>query len=427
MAGPTVKARGNLLPLVRMSDDQVRFGMPQSLIDLWRNVTLPRDVLAGTREPTPEAGLGFALDWGMGGLGSSALPGMVPEGELAGMFVGPRAANFNPQAAQAAEDLAATGKSPHLQAKDTGYFVGHDDIARTEISDHLAKMNPVNWREKAGSSVPLSQVLEHPRLYEEYPELAHLPVREETHPRYFGAYDPATGGISVNRDLIEAEGLDMRETLLHEVQHAVQAIEGFDPGSNPQNAPSQTRQILNAEKPPGVDALLARAEQNAMVPVARTMLGKLDTMKPIQVHYGFGQTLSDLFGIDYPLAQKLALDAFYDPAVRASLAKQIDDLEAQPLPPFGDDAVEWLRRDAVQKASTDKELYHARGGEEEARRTVYRADLTPRQRHDIDPDMMRGKKNAPVQRKDRYILPASKRPPYPKPKGPPLKAGWNKA
>lgn len=92
--------------------------------------------------------------------------------------------------------------------------------------------------------VTLGELLDHPRLYEAYPELEDLPVAIVTGGEaasYDAAFYSIERGIELSWDNLITEpgaGLDelnevILPTLMHEVQHAIQDIEGFDTGANP--------------------------------------------------------------------------------------------------------------------------------------------------------------------------------------------------
>ena len=159
--------------------------------------------------------------------------------------------------------------------RNTGFFRGPDDQWRFEIpiedanwtnlmaKENLEELRRMVWEgidgenlteqeliEQAQSgrpfeiNVPLEEILDHPSLYAAYPQLrdmdltlAHAP--QEGHRGSF--YDAAQFGYPrIELNLAEFEVPDdlydtdtMMVTLYHEIQHAIQEIEGFDAGSNP--------------------------------------------------------------------------------------------------------------------------------------------------------------------------------------------------
>lgn len=119
---------------------------------------------------------------------------------------------------------------------------GHDTIsikAKRKFlpsSEEIAKMTDdefANWYKEANKTLKLEQVLHHPQLFEAYPHLKDIAVEPMTPGGlvggYLGIYNPRTNTIHLNRGTPE----QVRSTLLHEVQHAIQTHEKFARGGNP--------------------------------------------------------------------------------------------------------------------------------------------------------------------------------------------------
>lgn len=170
-------------------------------------------------------------------------------GRTLGMIIGPKAKNFNdttlPKYKGAVDNLERT-EIPDYKSEvwDDGKFL-----------KSLVKHTQGNY---VASTTTLGSIQEHPELYENYPELKKYKV---TFP-VMGAgadakFDADHNTISVNRDLLElaatipdapsyrSNDIDpdaprltnkefLRRILLHETQHAIQDIEGFVPGANPE-------------------------------------------------------------------------------------------------------------------------------------------------------------------------------------------------
>lgn len=118
----------------------------------------------------------------------------------------------------------ATGFDPNNPRN----FEGDDGHPRYEISDYGVRYNK-DGAPNPGEPGKLSDVLIHPELYKQYPELANMPVHtgplNMTH-GYEGMYLPKTRSI-----MYDPNGLGAPlYTLLHEAQHAVQHIEGHSNG-----------------------------------------------------------------------------------------------------------------------------------------------------------------------------------------------------
>jgi hypothetical protein len=187
-------------------------------------------------------------------LGSRLLPGnpLAPAGSL-GMFGGVRAKKADTGVFSALEQydaqipphelVSADGVFPgaawvkNLSPEDqfkaddiyqqTGWFRGPDNKMRFHISDQEAKiLGTDHVMDKLEVPVPLSSVLDHPELYEQYPFLKDIPVVRDDMSYYMHPRPKADNGLI---------GLDTRtsnpmDDILHEVQHAVQVYEDFSRG-----------------------------------------------------------------------------------------------------------------------------------------------------------------------------------------------------
>lgn len=190
-------------------------------------------------------------------------------GPSTAMFVGPMARGVDQLALKEARALSRTSLSPKDIWRDTGWFKGRDEKWRTEISDEKSRLHgskAAGMEGEAWSPVPghwsglsqdqlnpdiLSDVFTHDRLYDAYPEIANYGVLEmdpvsasggymgsfgKTNPKLAAMVD---GGLPDRSLTLNTGGagvtpvVNPRRTMLHELQHAVQAIEKFDPGSSP--------------------------------------------------------------------------------------------------------------------------------------------------------------------------------------------------
>lgn len=113
------------------------------------------------------------------------------------------------------------------QAETLGRVFGGavDQLPRFEISDAESVLKGLP---KAMQESRLEDVLDHPELYQNYPDLADVKVRKQIPTTtsemsgFKGEYNPKTDQIMV------APGDDAKETLIHEIQHAIQNREKFD-------------------------------------------------------------------------------------------------------------------------------------------------------------------------------------------------------
>lgn len=134
----------------------------------------------------------------------------------------------------------------------TGFFIGQDGDVRFEIDDSKATITPTKLTEINGyqyardlidrnkKTTTLQDFLKHDELFKAYPQLKDVPVFVDnslagTNTR--GWFDPAKGknSIALNPDIIGNDYVLNKlgmNTLLHEIQHYIQDIEGFDQGTN---------------------------------------------------------------------------------------------------------------------------------------------------------------------------------------------------
>lgn len=99
----------------------------------------------------------------------------------------------------------------------------------TEISDKDASFKlPSDFRE-AIRQYRAGDILNHPDLFDAYPALKNTPVAFRNLPNANGSYNPITNRITLSNKRSED---DMLSTLIHELQHNVQDIEGWQGGSS---------------------------------------------------------------------------------------------------------------------------------------------------------------------------------------------------
>lgn len=118
------------------------------------------------------------------------------------------------------------------------------DALFSEITgDALERVLP---RTDLGVVKPLSDFLDHNELFSAYPQLKKYPVRIkfDTKDGARGSFNPYSKQITINladmRPMMEGTSTTgktlkkvIKSTLMHEIQHAIQEIEGFARGSNP--------------------------------------------------------------------------------------------------------------------------------------------------------------------------------------------------
>jgi len=141
------------------------------------------------------------------------------------MFIGPHAATFN------------------LLRRHMKTFMGEcDHKQRLELDSRDLQLT-ARWNELAADSardhVPylstLGEVVSFPALFEAYPNLPQLPLRMLRRPDEESAIAFVTDKLStVIHTPMHGTAQDQRSWVAHEIQHVVQAIEGYSIGSSPE-------------------------------------------------------------------------------------------------------------------------------------------------------------------------------------------------
>lgn len=143
-------------------------------------------------------------------------------------YAGINAQNADGEALDRARELLAQGEEADAVRRETGWFRGMDGKWRFEIDDSGTEFSRNGF---ADAPKLLPDYLKHDVLYDAYPklreiEVGFLPMQEGER----AAFLPEYNAILLN-DLIRDDSL-LKRSLLHETQHAIQRMEGFDSGSS---------------------------------------------------------------------------------------------------------------------------------------------------------------------------------------------------
>jgi hypothetical protein len=240
------------------------------------------DVAAG-RKGVFDPSTGHVSDEAMGAAGTAAgfaMTGSIPFGVPAGAlrtFGGRAAATADHAALDQATVMQAAGASPESIWQGTGWGLGRDGIARFEIPDDAARLRPHD----GSPNTTLGSVLDHPALFEAYPQLRDVSVFHRPELGANAAANPSRNWIAANLDDPQA-----LPSLLHEGQHIVQRTEGFAPGASPIDPAlaahpqvaevAALRQRLAGIDNPQAMALADRADQSARMGAYRTAAGEVE-------------------------------------------------------------------------------------------------------------------------------------------------------
>lgn len=228
-------------------------------------------------------------------LGQDPMDSLTGQGGLAFSFAGARAATADKHALVTAQDRLSAGEDAETVRRETGWFKGADGKWRYEISDKDASMKigrkgtPLksfarDLVRELDRPLRLSDVLDHPALFAAYPAL-------QDHGVTFVPAEvmgPTNGSFSgelftLNDALAAREALS---TLLHEIQHGIQDIEGFATGGTPERFGSvyveelrqrlkwQAAHLRSAQKNGGIDPVSGQ-DENTWLALARETANEL--------------------------------------------------------------------------------------------------------------------------------------------------------
>lgn len=206
-----------------------------------------------------------ALLGGMTGLATSALfwgDGVGATGRRlkeGGMFAGPISRTWRGTDVQMAEKLEKLGKSPDEVTLATGLHKNAAGQWAKEFSDkdmNLVAPDHPNWERAKKEPIPLSTVLNHDKLDAAYPGLtSQVKIRINPELKSIGSFDPNSNTITLRKPPVKeptgwegvgpSKNMDARSVIAHELQHAIQDIEGFPQGSN---ARAEAARLENVKK-----------------------------------------------------------------------------------------------------------------------------------------------------------------------------------
>jgi hypothetical protein len=225
------------------------------------------------------------------------------------ILAGPMARTANHEMLKLANRLEKEGLSKSDVWDATGWERGADKKWRFEIPDQTSywKKNPNELPGEAaitGQPAIMGEVFEHPELYKAYPELYGVDLNVASRPGFSGSYQGGFGDTpTVN--LAPGTPARMRSVNLHELQHAVQDLEGFAIGGSNIGLRANTpawdiyQERLKAIRTPTPEAELRKAG----------VLGENYTYDDYLREHK--QTLkNDTLGLDR-MAQQYAADTYY--------------------------------------------------------------------------------------------------------------------
>lgn len=158
-------------------------------------------------------------------------------------FAGELAETANKHQLSAAQQRLDAGEDADIVRQETGWFKGADGKWRYEIDDSEAFLKTNNDGSyviddirkngvRAHDKIPLFRVLGHDKLFAAYPDLADISVKFNYDMKGSRArFERISRSIELSPELNNySEINNLKSVLLHEIQHGIQAIEGFATG-----------------------------------------------------------------------------------------------------------------------------------------------------------------------------------------------------
>lgn len=226
--------------------------MFKSIIDQ-RNVVPnnPRPGQKSWRQAFVEKGIDGVYDAGAGDLfiynervvRPTAMDGLD---DLKTMIAGEKALTADLAARDAAEDLLFEGETDLDEIwRRTGWGRSPDNFPIWEIDDSKSEVADFDAM-MSGKEVTLGSVFKHDELYAAYPSLRDVIVAAKDGMKHAAEVD--LHGKTIRIDLAKGRSKqEVHSTILHEINHVIQKIEGFDEGGSPKDIGYEAYNRLIAE------------------------------------------------------------------------------------------------------------------------------------------------------------------------------------
>ena len=156
----------------------------------------------------------------------------VPE-MLRYSMVGAKARGGYAEQIARAKEMAAQGVSATEIFRETGALQGFRGNWWVSIDNQNIQLK--DGYEKRGGEFSLREALEAPELLRAYPQLGAIRVKPAKLENAYGAYNREQNMIRLERGMMRNEPEKLNVVLRHEIQHAIQGIEGTYGGANLQS------------------------------------------------------------------------------------------------------------------------------------------------------------------------------------------------
>jgi hypothetical protein len=297
-------------------------------------------------------------------------------GRLQHSYAGANANGANLESLREAQEMQQAGADMESIRKATGWHEGMDGKWRFEIND--SRMQLRTDAADIPNYTTLGELVSAPELFEAYPDMADLSVTFHTlEDGQNGGYSRKFDSIELSRDLKNRPEA-LLNSLIHEVQHAIQNREGFASGANPA--------YWNRRMENGFDSRTAEERREG----AR-LQEQYEQIRESDPQFVAAMEELDAMAPKVPRG-KVDLNTWEqiepDPPEWVRYDERRDQLEEQ----YGDRVWDWYSlRDSIDRNARNggrmpTDLYRDTAGEIEARDTAKRRELTAQERRETSPD-----------------------------------------
>lgn len=291
-------------------------------------------------------------------------------------YAGKNANGANLDSLREAQEMQAAGADMESIRKATGWHEGMDGKWRFEIND--SRMQLRTDAADIPNYTTLGELVDAPELFEAYPDMADLSVTFHTlEGGQNGGYSRKFDSIELSRDM-KNRPETLLNSLIHEVQHAIQSREGFASGANPA--------YWNRRMENGFDSRTAEERREG----AR-LQEQYEQIRESDPQFVAAMEELDAMAPKVPRG-KVDLNTWEqiepDPPEWVRYDERRDQLEEQ----YGDRVWDWYSlRDSIDRNARNggrmpTDLYRDTAGEIEARDTAKRRELTAQERRETSPD-----------------------------------------
>lgn len=295
-------------------------------------------------------------------------------------YAGRNANGANLESLREAQEMLSAGADMESIRKATGWHQFADGKWRFEIDD--SRMQLRTDAADIPNYTTLRELVDAPELFEAYPDMADLSVTLHTlEDGQNGGYSRKFDSIELSRDLKNRPEA-LLNSLIHEVQHAIQNREEFASGANPA--------YWNRRMENGFDSRTAEERREG----AR-LQEQYEQIRESDPQFVAAMEELDAMAPKVPRG-KVDLNTWEqiepDPPEWVRYDERRDQLEEQ----YGDRVWDWYSlRDSIDRNARNggrmpTDLYRDTAGEIEARDTAKRRELTAQERRETSPDYGNG-------------------------------------